>query len=572
MQHYKIHVCDRKYNEWIIRDAVTMEKLNIADFTHINPIENKLLCGDIFKIVDGRAVTIHSTLKNTKHISGVLVLNTKITYGKFKNKHLYKCIPDDKRLPEFVIAYKPQIKFNKKMNNKYITFRFLHWRKKHPFGQIVVNIGDVTDLPNFYEYQMYCKSLYASIANMKKKTRSLFQIHDEEWYIQKILEKHGNIEDRTSRENIITIDSKGSKDLDDAFGYKYIDDNIVMVSIYISNVTVWFDVLDLWESFTNRISTIYLPDRKRPMLPTLLSDNICSLLEGKERFVFALDILLDIETKTVKSYEFKNCLIKVVKNHHHKTETLENCEIYKKMKDLAFILNKTKKYLDSVSNSNEIVAYYMVFMNYITALEMKKYETGIYRFSNFNENYEAPKEATKEIKKFLKIWHSMGGKYCKFQNIQEHQMLNLDSYLHITSPNRRLVDMINMIIIQENLGLMQPTEKSKKFYDKWTSDEMIEYINNTMRSIRKVQSDCKLLHVCSTEKRLTKQPLRGYIFDKLLRNDDLFQYIVYLPEIKMTNRITTTRDLKNLSSYNFKIYIFMDEIRLKQKIRLLIQD
>ena len=119
---------------------------------------------------------------------------------------------------------------------------------------------------------------------------------------------------------------------------------------------------------------------------------------------------------------------------------------------------------------------------------------------------------------------------------------------------------------------MQPTEKSKKFYDKWTSDEMIEYINNTMRSIRKVQSDCKLLHVCSTEKRLTKQPLRGYIFDKLLRNDDLFQYIVYLPEIKMTNRITTTRDLKNLSSYNFKIYIFMDEIRLKQKIRLLIQD
>ena len=55
------------------------------------------------------------------------------------------------------------------MNNKYITFRFLHWRKKHPFGQIVVNIGDVTDLPNFYEYQMYCKSLYASIANMKRK-------------------------------------------------------------------------------------------------------------------------------------------------------------------------------------------------------------------------------------------------------------------------------------------------------------------------------------------------------------------------------------------------------------------
>ena len=32
------------------------------------------------------------------------------------------------------------------------------------------------------------------------------------------------------------------------------------------------DHLNIWESFSRRVSTIYLPDRKRPMLPTILSD------------------------------------------------------------------------------------------------------------------------------------------------------------------------------------------------------------------------------------------------------------------------------------------------------------
>jgi hypothetical protein len=39
----------------------------------------------------------------------------------------------------------------------------------------------------------------------------------------------------------------------------------------------------------------------------------------------------------------------------------------------------------------------------------------------------------------------------------------------------------------------------------------------------------------------------------------------------MINRVITMDNLKNLSEYNFQIYIFMDEIKLKQKIRILFQ-
>ena len=568
MDLFKIHVEDRKYETWNIYDATTMELLNNGEIK-FDPIKEKLINGDIFKLKESKPIVVHSTIKKIKHISGVLVLTGNKTYGKFKNKMLYRCVPDDKRLPEFVVPYKPKITFNKKMINRYITFRYLNWKHKHPMGQIQENIGEVNQLGNFYEYQMYCKSLYASIANMKEKAKKKLRIHDEEWYVSDIISKNQNIENRTNWDNIISIDSVGSKDLDDAISLIKQDDGNYLLSIYISNVSFWFDALDLWESFTNRISTIYLPDRKRPMLPTILSDNICSLLEQKNRFVFVCDIIVSSELN-ILCYTFKNALIKVISNLHHKTNKLNSNDYYKNLEIFTRKMNKVSKYIDSVKNSSEVVAYHMVLMNYLCAKELKKHNTGIYRFTNLNNEYKAPDDADENIKKFLKIWHSMGGQYCKFENIQGHEMLNLESYLHITSPNRRLVDMINMILLQDKLNLIKINDKSNKFCERWINDEAIEYINTTMKSIRKVQTDCEVLFKCSEDTTLTNRVLDGYIFDKLERNDKLFQYIIYLPELKLTNRLTSTKNLENLLMYKFKIYIFMDEIRLKQKIRLLL--
>jgi exoribonuclease R len=229
-------------------------------------------------------------------------------------------------------------------------------------------------------------------------------------------------------------------------------------------------------------------------------------------------------------------------------------------------MNKKKIYLDSVSSSSEIVSYYMVLMNYLSALQLGKFKTGIYRFAKENKDYEAPDNINKDVKKFLTIWNSTGGKYCKYEDVSAHEMLKLESYLHITSPNRRLVDMLNMIVFQDKLGIIM-SDKAQQFYSKWM--ESMDYINDSMRSIRKVQNDCSLLNLCSTNKELTKRVLKGFVFDKI-KKDELYQYSVYLPEIKMINRIRTVKDLINLSTYQFQIYIFMDEIKLKQKIRILL--
>ena len=35
-----------------------------------------------------------------------------------------------------------------------------------------------------------------------------------------------------------------------------------ILRIYISNVSIWLDYLNLWNIFSDRVSTIYFPDKK----------------------------------------------------------------------------------------------------------------------------------------------------------------------------------------------------------------------------------------------------------------------------------------------------------------------
>ena len=52
------------------------------------------------------------------------------------------------------------------------------------------------------------------------------------------------------------------------------------------------------------------------------------------------------------------------------------------------------------------------------------------------------------------------------------------------------------------------------------------------------------------------------------RNDGLFQYMIYLPEIKMVNRLTSTHNKGQLTTNKFKLFTFVNESNLKKKIRV----
>jgi len=466
--------------------------------------------------------------------------------------------------------------FSKNIDNKYVIFRFDNWNKKHPQATMVNNLGDVDILENFYEYQLYCKSLYASIQQFNKATTQALKLKTQEELFNKMITTNKLIDrtinkmittnkliDRT-KEEIFTIDSKQTTDYDDAISICKLGDTAYKVSIYISNVPMWMEVLQLWDSFSERISTIYLPDRKRPMLPTILSECLCSLCQDVVRLAFVLDIT--IINNEIIGYKFENVFVKIYKNHVYESKELKKDKNYQEMFKVVDQLSTQYKYTSKIKTSNDMIAYLMILMNYYSALEMIKYKNGIYRSVKLNQNIQKPTGLADDIDNFLTIWNSSCGHYDLYDERKCHEMLNLDSYIHCTSPIRRLVDLLNMAKLQMNLQMVDYGSRYETFHNKWT--EKLEYINTTMRVIRKIQGDCNLLELCFNNPDICEKEYEGYVFDKIERNDGLFQYIVYLVELKTVSRINLRFELEDYSKNKFKVFIFNDESSLKKKIRL----
>ena len=561
MPNYKIYI-ENRYESWkLFKD----DTFDVVEYI-IDPMKHKLFSDDVFCDENSEIKIIHSTTRNINSIPGVLLLEKNKTYGKKKNKFLYKCIPDDIRLPVFLIPYElKNIGFSKKYENKYVTFNFDNWENQHPYGTLINTIGDVGKLENFYEYQLYCKSLNASIQKFSRNTAKVLKEKTEEEYIEYIMTRYPQIENRVDNYHIFTIDSKNSADFDDAVSIKQVENNNILLSVYISNVSIWLDVLNLWESFSDRVATIYLPDRKRPMIPTCLSECLCSLQENRFRFAFTVDFLID--KQEVIDVSFKNTLIKVKKNYVYEEKSLQNNDDYFLLKDVLNNINKMYKFIHNCKTSHDIIAYLMVLTNFYLSKEMIKTKNGIYRSVIITNKKIIPEDLPEDVTKFLKVWSSSSGQYMMYCDEIKHQLLNIDNYIHMTSPIRRLVDLLNLIQFQKNTNLFNLSDSAHRFYKKWT--EKMSYINVTMRAIRKIQCDCNLLHYYTTNEDLLKETYRGYLFDKLKRNDGLYQFIVYLPELKLTSRITLREEKENYSSCDFKLYMFLDEAKFKKKIRLM---
>lgn len=566
---YKIDVLNR-YDSWNIHD-MSDEYYNIVNL-NIDPINEKLFTYDVF-YYDGKNVQIEfSVVRNSKNIPGVLSLG-KTTFGKIDkkgtNKKYYKCYPDESKLPIFLVPYEVKTSsFSKVVSNKFVTFEFIDWEGKHPVGRLTNVIGDVKELPNFYEYQLYCKSLHFSISKFKtdaKKKINGFPNNDSIY--KYIKENYANIEDWANKTNIYSIDPQGSLDYDDAYSFDINSSNAncYELNIYISNVTIILDALNLWDSFSNRVSTIYLPDMKRPMIPSVLSENICSLMEGQTNVVLAC--VFNICNDEIQNVEFKNCLIKVKKNYVYDTEELLESDHYKNMLPYIKNLNKRYKYLKNIQSSHDLIAYFMILMNYHSAKELIKHKSGIYRMVTIQHSEEIiPTNLPDNVFNFIKLWKGASGSYTFYSDILEHEVLQLENYVHITSPIRRLVDLLNIIQLQQNMQAAVLSESSNNFLQYWFG--RLEYINTTMRSIRKLQNDCNVLQMCCEDSGLLDKDFKGYLFDRLERSDGMYQYVVYLYDLKIVSRINLNIKIENYTNCIFKLYIFNNESRFKKKIRL----
>jgi len=574
--HCKIRINNRQYNSWSFFNEKDEEIFpSLPDNFH--PIDWKLFTHDELEIDDSGYITkqLSNTIDTTRVYAGVLILVNTRTYGRsHNNRLLYKCIPYDNFLPELLVPYDQKIAFSKAFKNKYVTFSFSHWDEKHPRGVIRETLGDVDHLPAFYEYQLHSKNIHFSNSKMSKYLqRQIAEKHLPD-YIQDISQNPlYHVEDKTEQCYVFTIDPKGSTDLDDAFSIQQCEDNndLLRVTVYISNVFVWLETMDLWSQLSQRVSTVYFPDSKRTMLPTILSEDWYSLLEKKKRITFAMEILIHQDgTIDWSSLRFFTALICVRKNFAYEEEKLHKNKHYQKLESLS------KKLDSNIQDSHDVVSYWMIFMNIQCAKQLRDRKCGVFRNSIMknkeltqNSEYQHLEHDTTQM---LSMWNNVSSTYVKYnedETVFQHDVMNEDCYIHITSPIRRLVDILNQISFYANVLAIPISENARVFLDKWVSQ--LDFLNTSMKSIRTIQNNCNLLSQFIQDPELSQREHRGILFnEQTIENGYIYQ--VYLPDLKLMSRLFLEQKHAIFQYRQFSLYLFEEEYQAKRKIRLQIHD
>ena len=453
-------------------------------------------------------------------IPGILILNDNRTYGRSttNNRLLYRCIPNDKTLSPVLIPYKINLGFSKVMKNLYILFS-----TREKTSTLVETIGEIDILENFYEYQLYCRDL--------KHKHASFSLYSE------ILSQPKRKKEQ--QPFIFTIDSPGTIDFDDAFSIEPISETHIKITIYIANVPFILTKYNLWHHFhvfQERVASIYLPNKKIPLFPTKLSE-LCSLTAGQVRPSFSLSLYINKNTHELSHHDFQCETIYISANYVYESADLLSNENYIQLLHLTQTIFKK-----DIQKSDELVETLMIFMGSTCAKEM---DNGIYLL-------QTPIQI--QTSTMLSAFHSSTSS----TYILEKPGTSTP-YMHITSPIRRIVDIVN---IAQFIINMQQEVATQQYID--NVKENLSRLNNKMRSIKKAQSQCKLYHL------FKNQPMNkiyiGILFDKRETKCS-----VYLKEYKFITTIKIREsefEIKENEEYEFKLYLFHDAITLKQKIKL----
>lgn len=124
---------------------------------------------------------------------------------------------------------------------------------------------------------------------------------------------------------VITIDGDDSKDFDDAVCVEKTKDGYTLY-VHIADVTHYVTKSSpLDNEAYKRGTSVYYPGRVIPMLPEALSNGICSLNEGEDRYTLSVTMQID-KAGSVTDYRIENGIIRSMHRMTYRivTEMLEN--------------------------------------------------------------------------------------------------------------------------------------------------------------------------------------------------------------------------------------------------------
>jgi exoribonuclease R len=303
------------------------------------------------------------------------------------------------------------------------------------------------------------------------------------------------------------------------------------------------------------------------MLPTVLSDSLCSLQERQDRFAFVCDMV--ISEGGIISTAFRYAHIRVTRNFRYEEPNLLALAEYQ------LLLSLTKQLDASCTDSHDVVSFWMIEMNSRCATHFATHGLGIFRSVvvsplalDSGGTRKDTDNLTDNCRRTIHLWSSnTSGQYVLFQDsCLQHDVLRKSVYIHITSPIRRLVDLLNQMMFLQHFLDVNLSEAARQFLATWI--QKMDYVNVSMRSIRKVQYDCQLLFRCMHDPTLMEQTHRGVVFDRLERESGYFNYMVYMESLNLLSRVRSTKDLSNYTEVSCRMFVFEDADATHRKVRL----
>lgn len=189
-------------------------------------------------------------------------------------------IPDNQSIP--VDIYIPNTKIKDAKNGDKVVVKIDDWPEssKNPFGEVVQVLGKPGD--NNVEMQSIIAEFGFPLSFPKNVEREAEKI-DIRITAEEIKKR------RDFRKTFtITIDPEDAKDFDDAVSLCKLTNGNWEVGVHIADVSHYVkenSVIDQ-EAF-ERGTSIYLADRVVPMLPEVLSNNVCSLRPNEDKLCFS---------------------------------------------------------------------------------------------------------------------------------------------------------------------------------------------------------------------------------------------------------------------------------------------
>ncbi|MGA9271762.1 MAG: ribonuclease R [Lutimonas sp.] len=197
-----------------------------------------------------------------------------------KNKDYGFVVPDDPKMySDIFIA--PENLLEAQDGDKVLA-KITDWpqKSKNPFGEILKVLGKPGDHDTEIHSILVEYGLpYTFPDHVEEFASSIpIEISDEEIGKRRDMRK-----DLT-----FTIDPTDAKDFDDALSFKVLENGHFEVGIHIADVSHYVkENTILEEEAYQRATSVYLVDRVVPMLPEILSNNVCSLRPNEEKLTFS---------------------------------------------------------------------------------------------------------------------------------------------------------------------------------------------------------------------------------------------------------------------------------------------